>query len=63
MGWQMRLICVVVGMTMLIVGIVFAGYVNIVSLYWGEVELFSSVISTLLAVFGGFLVIQGVIRG
>jgi hypothetical protein len=54
---------VVVGVLLICVGLVFATYVNIVSIYWGGVELFSGVVSTVITMLGGVLVVKGVIKG
>lgn len=61
--WQMRMVVVVLGVCLIIIGLVFATYVNIVKIYWGDVELFSGVMGTIITMLGGAFVVKGVIRG
>lgn len=51
-----------IGLALVVSGLVFAKYVNVVSITWGDTELFSSVISTLLTVVGGFVVVRSLFR-
>lgn len=57
-----RLFLFMIGLALVVSGLVFAKYVNVVSITWGDTELFSSVISTLLTVVGGFVVVRSLFR-
>ena len=57
-----RIVVFLFGLVLVVMGLVFADYVNVLSLEWGDTELFGSVVSTLLTVIGGFVCVKAIFR-